>query len=492
MISLGLAAVSLSQEPAPTPVPIPAPYSLSTTLRMDVTTVLLFPGDSVKGELEVIAHPEGVAVWKDVQVRLTAAGMSPPEEGKTPPPDPVKLTVAHAVKGNKISLKLNQWYPASTLGLSPQRRTLPVTIEFQEAANDALQLSGEVDSPAADAASTAPLEVRCAQLKLTDLRDVVVPQDDILIPPGGTAWLTQYESEGRSMPIMPRLVARVQGLPASFTVQWLLQNSYGRRSPLDDIVIPGDVWEKLPGDQAWKIFGSFEERYFGGEAKLSYRIYEKSGQAPFRTGTHSFSIRSLNPGDEGVRNYIEQKSGRFWFAWAIAQHESRQGRKAYNQFNSGGRVANEPNFGPPDGWGLFQIDSARGMEVKTEEVWDWRLNVAGAMGEFRQCVRDTKNYFDAVKRTYPRQWEEPPSTYTPPGCKTALTYEEASIIQCYNGAAVIRKMRNSYNTWSYYRSCWAFDPSAPSGKRWRFVENRNKYVWKIVRHEIEGGIPVEE
>jgi hypothetical protein len=44
---------------------------------------------------------------------------------------------------------------------------------------------------------------------------------------------------------------------------------------------------------------------------------------------------------------------------------------------------------------------------------------------------------------------------------------------------------------SYYRSCWSFNPSGAAGKRGRFVENRNSYVRKVVKDELEGELPVE-
>ena len=98
------------------------------------------------------------------------------------------------------------------------------------------------------------------------------------------------------MPIMPRLVARVMGLPDSYRVQWLMLNSYDRRKPQDDLQFPEDGWLSLRADEAWKVFGSFQDRFFGGDAKMSYRVYDKEGTDPIRTGTESFTIRQSESG----------------------------------------------------------------------------------------------------------------------------------------------------------------------------------------------------
>ena len=50
-------------------------------------------------------------------------------------------------------------------------------------------------------------------MTLVDRREESKESDDILIQKGDTAWMTHHESIGKSVPIMPRLVATVTGLP---------------------------------------------------------------------------------------------------------------------------------------------------------------------------------------------------------------------------------------------------------------------------------------
>lgn len=463
--------------------------SLSVSFDLDEPSVLLFPGQSATAEVQVIAHPSEAAVWKGVQMRFVARQAADGSADKT---TPVGLVALHAGSRRRLSISPDKWYYANYFGLGQHKGTLAFEVTHKRTSETPVELFAEVDSATADRGSTAPFQIRCADIQLVDLRDLTSPGDDDTIADGDTAWLTHYEADSSDVPIMPRLEARIEGLPTEYTVHWLMQSRYGRRGDRDKIQFPEKGWLDVAGDEAWKAYATYHDRYFGGEAKLSFKIQDDNGDY-IHAGSRPFQIKCRNPRDESAKAYIKKTQGEeFWFAWAISQHESRQNRRVFNQFNSGGSIAYEPNFGPPDGWGIFQIDSARGAEVTTDEVWDWRVNIQAGLDELKTAKRDTKKYFDAIKKTYPSKWEEPPKTYKPPGTKTTLTGEEASIMQLYNGAAVVRKLKNRYNTWSYYRSCWQFYPGNPSGKRWKFIKNRNNYVYKVVHHEIEGDMPIEE
>jgi len=457
--------------------------TLSASFQFSSAKPVLFPGTSATPTLEIVLHPNDRNTWEKVQVRLVATmGDEPVPAGQMP--------VSLATPGGK-AITTDKWNYASYLGLGQDRDTISLRVVHQRATATApLQLHVEVEVPGLAAAATAPVSIRCVDFLVTDVGDPALPSDDAIIRNGDTAWLTHYMDTSRSLPIMPRLVAATPGLSEDYKIQWMLESRYPRRGDLDHVRFPGEGWLELPGDQDWKVFASYHGRYFGGNAQISARVLEPGGKLVFEA-TRSFRILCQNPPDATTVQYIKSRQGRFWYAWAIAQHESRQWKQVFNQFNSGGRVPNEPNYGAPDGWGIFQIDSSRGATVSTAEVWDWRTNAQAGFDELVTAESDTRNYFLAIQRNYPDSYEPPPATYTPPGCKTTLTSEEASIMQCYNGAAVVRKLRNSHGTLSYYRSCWSFNPSGPSGKRWRYVENRNNYVFKVVKHELEGEMPVE-
>ncbi len=476
----GIANRSQSQEPT---------ASLSISFELEKPSIVLFPGQVAKAVVQAGVHPSEAAVWKGVQVRFVARqGMGESGDSET---SPVRLTALQAGSSRRLNVNLEEWNYASYFGLGTQRSNFTFEVTHNRTSEFPIELFAEIDASGSLRGSTAPFQIRCADIQLIDLRELSSAGDDDPIVDGDTAWLTHYEAGDLDLPIMPRLEARIEGLPTEYTVFWLMQSRYNRRGDRDLVQFPEDGWLDIAGDEAWKAYNTFHERYFGGSAKLSYRIEDDDGEL-IHSGSRPFSIKCKNPRDDSAKAYIKNRQDEFWFAWAIAQHESRQNRLVFNQFNNKGNVAHEPNFGPPDGWGMFQIDSARGEEVTTDEVWDWRENVEAGLNELKTAKSDTKKYFDAIRKSYPTQWEDPPAKYTPPGCKTALTFEEASIMQLYNGAAVIRKLKNRYNTWSYYRSCWQFYPGNPRGQRWKFIKNRNNYVYKVVRHEIEGDMPIAE
>lgn len=467
--------------------PAPPPLTLSASLATDRPEALLFPGNSVTIELEAAVHPVEAKNWDSLQVRLSANLA----EGVTK--IPVKTSIPKSKLGS-VPLVLNKWYPAKELGITAAKPSVKIIIEHQSFTREPLVLTGEVQSPQAAAfATTAHFPVNCAAFDLADIQDPADAKDDQTVEEGATVLLTHLEEAGRPLPVMPRLVARVYGLPNTYTVHWRLTCRYPKRGNLDAVTFPREGWLDLPATESWKVFSAYFGQFFGGNALLSFEVIAPGAKAKaVYRGTRNFKIFSQNPKDQTTRDYIKSRCGEFWYAWAIAQHESRQWKEVYNQFNERGKALKEPNFGPPDGWGVFQIDSARGETVKTREVWDLRENVFAAIDEFKTAKEDSRKFMDAVKRTYPDSFEGPPPPYTPPGCHTALTWEEASILELYNGAAVMMKLKNSEGRYSFYRSCWRFLPHNPSGKRWVFVRNRNNYVYKVVHDEIEGQMETVE
>jgi hypothetical protein len=276
------------------------------------------------------------------------------------------------------------------------------------------------------------------------------------------------------------LKARLLGVAGTVRLKFL--STYERRENKDNQAIPSKGFARLPGDVTWRI-DLGDRGFFGGDAGI---VAQSGGEQREIV----FKVLGRNPSDSAARKYIDSRKSSPWFAWAIAQHESRQGARVYNQFNTTQEFTFEPNFGPPDGWGMFQLDSARGKPITTEEIWNWRTNVKAGVKELVDIKREARAYFNAVRRTYPVQWEAPPRFYIPPGTETKLTYLEAAQIQLYNGASVVVLLRNASGGSDYYRSCWAFDPVGPVGRRWTFVPNRNDYVRKVVADEIEMGLDI--
>ncbi len=288
-------------------------------------------------------------------------------------------------------------------------------------------------------------------------------------------------------PEMPSLFASltVPGVPIP-EVGWQCTISYTRTNRWDFDTYPTNGWFTCCPDSEWNIVESMGEDIRGGRLELLTQV----GTAVLTNVLH---IRGRNPTDEVVNAFVATSS--WWFARAIVQHECLYTpSRGYRQFNVGGTrgtniqgVVTNDYQGCPNrssdgiGWGLMQLTKPR---PTPQQLWDWRANVEGGLDLLDEKLAMASDYFAAVQRMYPSQYEPYPASYIPPGTSTALTALEAATIQNYNGGACELKEVVSPTWTNTYRSCWAFDPNAPSGSRWTFVPNANDYVRKVVlRHE---------
>ena len=82
----------------------------------------------------------------------------------------------------------------------------------------------------------------------------------------------------------------------------------------------------------------------------------------------------------------------------------------------------------------------------------------------------------------PTEYEDPfaPGAYThdvtvgTSSTTYTLTFEEASLIQRYNGA------RGQINLGGPHAFAWEFDPAQPTGERWIFEKNSKDYVFNVM------------
>ena len=120
-----------------------------------------------------------------------------------------------------------------------------------------------------------------------------------------------------------------------------------------------------------------------------------------------------------------------------------------DQFDSAGW----PLFGPPNGWGIMQIDNPPAACPLTEAViWDWRENIATGLCVINAKENDARGYPSRVRRIYPNATE-----FT----DEQLLYET---IQRYNGG--------SYWTWGE-----SLNPS--QGQQW-IATPPNDYVQNVL------------
>jgi hypothetical protein len=316
-------------------------------------------------------------------------------------------------------------------------------------------------------------------------------------------------------PKMPALVARVDP-PTNKQVKWSLDVDYSRRRKAGK----NPHFEKtLAGDKDWDLSEEFKKieldkivgSFFGGDAVLTCKVADQSEQKI------TFSIKGKNPKDAVVKAFIEQQQGIHFYAWAIAQHESRDPNdKIYNQFNTYYPPLEEP-LATGNGWGVFQRDPKhKGFEVTSDQVWNWKTNVMVAIKELdskraiAQGVRD-KLY---ITRNQNEPWEEPPESYNID--RTPLNWLDIATITLYNAGVrsaqlwfrngisygqaenppkklldALRKEKDASDPSDFARAfCWVWKPSGPATKRWTLVFNKTRgnpkgYTYRVITDEYQ-------
>jgi hypothetical protein len=190
----------------------------------------------------------------------------------------------------------------------------------------------------------------------------------------------------------------------------------------------------------------------------------------------------------------------FPFFWAILREETRSGLRVYNQFLPAGNPAGLPNLGPPDGWGLGQLNYPGPQTASTAEVYNWKINLQSAFQVLRGAAQDADEYFRDVKNTYPNEPEAAsPLAYIVDSNYT-LSARDLWTIVAYNGRAGCFPNildRFSATPWKYFspNSTDLFPPPCPTGRfcigplgRWCFRDNSfggdSNYGSKVI-HELQ-------
>ena len=283
------------------------------------------------------------------------------------------------------------------------------------------------------------------------------------LPTNGIAYIT-------GQPAAPQLTAKIKGLPEWMDVTWslLLVTERGdhRFNGIDDRELPPVT---LDGSASYDITARLNSEIVGGRCRLGIRV-------PNNVYTiYPFFIRGKNPLDATAKAYIDANVDTEFqpYAWMIAKHESKSGSRVYNQYNPSGDKAELPNYGPPHGWGIAQIDKDRNGD-STAEVYDWHMNVASMNTTLRQ-KRDRYNviigmYRTAYQNDSSTQWFEPDNVSTNVS-GTTISAKQWSIMTLYNGAGGTHPLpfpgHDRENTPIH------FDPVTTN---WYLFTNSNNYV----------------
>lgn len=259
---------------------------------------------------------------------------------------------------------------------------------------------------------------------------------------------------------------------------------------MDDRNFPTTGWVTLAGDAEWDITAAMNGEFVGGNCTLHYRI--NGGNA----GSVTFRLRGKNPLDADARARITASVGADFaaYAWAMAQHESRQGNRVYNQFNTQATIEGTLNFGGPNGWGVCQIDRARPPDdigVSTAEVWNWHQNVAAMQAKLLEKQTTYRRFIGYFRDSYGTQsnWSEPPAAHTEG--TTTLPAEAWGVMVLYNGAGGVPLSTTPTRPSPPFQSPWVFNPTTGV---WTFYDNQNNYAAgpTRVRPELEQTTNIQE
>ncbi|MGN0844589.1 MAG: hypothetical protein ACI4QT_05135, partial [Kiritimatiellia bacterium] len=203
------------------------------------------------------------------------------------------------------------------------------------------------------------------------------------------------------------------------------------------------------------------------------------------SGSVSHFIRGKNPLDADVISYLgthlEQRFQRI--ALPILRHETRQRKYLFNQFNSGAKLTELPNYGYPGGWGISQIDrtgSEGDKTITTDEVWNWKTNVNLVNGVLREKSSMALSFVSRFRKEYGQtaQWSEPTFEFSLPEYPSvSLQPIEWSEVVLYNGTnGVPASVAAGYR----FASPLVFSTE----KGWLFYDNNNQYAHRIAQEMV--------
>ncbi len=336
-----------------------------------------------------------------------------------------------------------------------------------------------------------------------------------------------YISGEPNLPEMRAIIGSNMQWPQDAKIKWELTVEYmgtipsgkytkHREDKIVSISDPMDPEEELNVTELLRLSRGVSGGFAGGKAILSviccdtceqYQSIAGANKAAIKTFT--FYIRGQNPNIENVKQYIRDNMGYLWYAVAIAADETGG---TFWQFNEEGSLGPDfsnyqycPIWGGPDGWGIFQIDgSGGGGRATISECWDWRANITRGLGIMRKKNDYANRYFSALERTYPQQFQRNSTNsfdYSNPSnqgggvegypvlskhCYPRVSGLDVLSIQGFNGVAAQTMMLYEEGRLKAFRTCWPFNPNQSMGLRFRFCDNINNYVDKIIMYYCQG------
>ncbi len=273
-------------------------------------------------------------------------------------------------------------------------------------------------------------------------------------------------------PARPDITSKFADLPEWIDVAWsaTLTKERSERPASDNRTVNTTL---LWGDEAFDIYEKISDS-IGGSILVNFNIADRFN------GSTSYKVRGKNPTDATARAYIDANvpAATVDYAWKIAVHESKQGTRIYNQFNTGSVSKELPNKGSGFGWGIAQIDNHNGNTDLTpfSQVWNWHENISGMNSKLQYALQRTNAFIGYYREAYGDRpnWIEPPSIMV---LGQEVSAEMWSVLTIYNGVGGIPSQ--TAGSHSGFRSPLQFNPTTG---RWIFHSNTTNpdYVRRVV------------
>ncbi|MDH5445719.1 MAG: carboxypeptidase-like regulatory domain-containing protein [Gammaproteobacteria bacterium] len=265
------------------------------------------------------------------------------------------------------------------------------------------------------------------------------------------------------------------------------------------VIPPGDEWD-LFSSYAWNS----PDFTFG--AASPYTDDRQATVSASNADSIRFNIKGVNPFKADVQYNITNHNPppNHQYAYQMSLHESgtTSNEARVRQFIPASRAERErglPTYGPPDGWGAFQIDNKcrsngtrSGVPVPTEVLWNWPSNVSRGITILNQKAVGSRRRYDGIANYWrtaigAADFEPLPTVIQVNGVN--IHPQHACAIQAYNGVAGGTIVEQPYlpiggrypQDVSYVGFCMFYDETAPRGSRWTFRNNGNHYVGHVLQ-----------
>jgi hypothetical protein len=246
----------------------------------------------------------------------------------------------------------------------------------------------------------------------------------ILVTSNGAAVAANSQVALSTAPSLSLVASLVppQGTTLSGTVSW--QYSFVTSCCGPNLWSCGDS-TTLIASSAWDI--GADVGACGGAATIT-AVY-----AGYPTQSLSFSIMGTNPTQAAINSFVGSSP---WFLHRIIQLES-----GYQQFTASGA----PKFGPPNGFGLMQVDPP----ASTYQIWDWTQNATAGLAILNAFSATT--YWNtqlanwaSFNSSYPAAAIGPPSDTSEGPCVFSY-YSPANGSSPYSDAVWMKRYNSGYN-----------------------------------------------